>query len=780
MNTNLFKAIVSIAAAVALTACEEPREHSGIQIIPEPSLIRTGSGSLDVCGASYWTDGAVGEDSEAAIDAFFESLSSGCTSTCSRTEEREEAVFAFWTDADIEAEAYHINIGRKSVEVKASSFNGFLYAIETLKQLLPVEIYTGTPAEHASWNLPCVRIKDCPRFHYRGMHLDAARHFWSVDQVKKYLDIMAIHKINTFHWHLSDDQGWRVEIKKYPRLTEFGSKRKHTALGRGWQNIEYDGIPYEGHYTQEDIREVVAYAASKGISIIPEIDLPGHMLAAIASYPELGCTGGPYEVWGRWGISSDVLCVGKESTFTFIEDVLDEIMELFPSEYIHIGGDECPKVRWTECPECRARMEELGLDPDDKMSAELLQGYVTDRVQKYLADHGRHIIGWDEILAGDISSSAVIMSWRGTDGGIAASKAGHDVIMVPNIYFYFDYYQSWKIQEEPFAIGGHVDVEKVYSFEPYTPEMTEEQKSHILGIQANLWTEYIATTDHLYYMLLPRMSALSEVQWCTVENRDYRNFKDKMSRMLEIYKALGYNYGKHIFEVTPVIGVDFEKGCPVVELTTQGDAPIYYTLDGTVPTTSSTPYTSPITVKEGEIVKAIVDRKDMETKTYSQSFARHKSMGKAIRMNTAPSPMHSAGLPGSLVNGVVNEGENVDGGEWMAWRGDPVDVVIDMAGETYGKVSVRAFVSKWEDLFPPVGLTVSVSEDGASFKEVASLPLPQETAGVPDGVNAYEITFPETSARYLNVVVKTVPALPEWSERPGRPAYLFIDEIKVE
>lgn len=780
MNSKILKGIILTSLLLTLASCTSNWNQKDIQIIPEPSSTKFRQGNINVSGASYWIDKNIDEASVAAIRSFFDRLGTASCSDCFLAESKRNSVFVFETDSSLDTESYRIDAGRKQIKIYASSFSGFIYAIETLKQLLPVEIYSGQSDDPAIWSVPRIKIDDCPRFHYRGMHLDAARHFWSVEQVKRYLDIMAIHKINTFHWHLSDDQGWRVEIKKYPELTETGSKRKHTALGRGWNNIEYDGIPYEGHYTQEDIREVVAYASSKGITIIPEIDLPGHMLAAIASYPELGCTGGPYEVWGRWGISSDVLCVGKESTFDFIEDVLSEITSLFPSKYIHIGGDECPKVRWRECEECRARMQELGLDPDDPISAELLQGYVTNRVQKFLEEHDRQIIGWDEILAGDISSSAVIMSWRGTDGGIAASQAGHDVIMVPNIYLYLDYYQSRKIQEEPFAIGGFVNVEKVYSFEPYTEEMTEEQKSHILGVQANLWTEYIADEDHLYYMLLPRMSALSEVQWCSVDNRSYQQFLDKMTHMLEIYRTLGYNFGRHIFEVTPIIGVDFEKECPVVELTTQGNAPMYYTLDGSIPTIDSTPYTVPVSVKDGEVFKAIVDRTDMETKVFSQNFVRHKSMGKNITMRTQPSPMHAAGLPGSLVNGVVNEGENAGGGEWMAWYGDPIDVVIDMAGETYDRVSVRAFVSKWEDLFPPLGITVSTSDDGTIFNEIATLPLPQETAGVPDGVNAYDVTFPETSARFLNVVVKTVPALPEWSERPGRPAYLFIDEIKVE
>lgn len=772
--------IYHLSALLLLSACAAKFQPCDVNVIPAPLDVEYGRGSLDVRGAGYWICPDLDTSSDSAVVSFFDRLGAACTIPSVRLPEEAGSVFRFRHDSGLAPESYIIDVGRRSVEVSSSSFRGVLYALETLRQLLPAEIYSGFPDASAAWSLPRVRIEDRPRFRYRGMHLDAARHFWDVDQVKRYLDIMAIHKMNVFHWHLSDDQGWRVEIRKYPRLTEVGSKRRHTAIGRGWSDIEYDGVPYGGYYTQEQIREVVSYAASKGISVIPEIDLPGHMLAAIASYPELGCTGGPYEVWGRWGISSDVLCVGREATFTFIEGVLDEIMELFPSECIHIGGDECPKVRWHECPDCRAHMEALGLNPDEKESADLLQGYVTDRVQAFVKSRGRRIIGWDEILAGDVDTSAVIMSWRGTDGGIAASEAGHDVIMTPTTYCYFDYYQSRRIQEEPFSIGGYVSVEKVYSFEPFTLEMTQEQKDHILGVQANLWTEYISDPDHLYYMLLPRMSALSEVQWCAEGKRDYQGFLNRMGRMKNIYGMLGYGYGKHIFEVTPVIGVDVETGCPVVELNTQGDAPMYYTLDGSLPTVSSTRYTTPVTVRDGEVFKAVVDRDDMKTKVFSQSFIRHKATGRSVRMNTEPDPMHSAGLPGSLVNGVADKGDEAGGWEWMAWRGAPVDVVIDMNGETFGRVSVRALVSKWEDLYPPVGMTAYVSDDGETFTELAALALPQDIAGVPDGVNKYELTFPETSARFLRLVMETVEEMPLWSERPGRPAYLFIDEIIVE
>ncbi len=452
-------------------------------------------------------------------------------------------------DPKLGEEEYAIKIRKGKATVKASSLRGFLYAEQTLNQLRDSE-----------GNWPDVIIKDKPRFVYRGMHLDCARHFFSIDEVKKYIDMMAVHKMNKFHWHLTEDQGWRIEIKKYPRLIEVGAWRKGEKLIRPESQPapDRDETLYGGYYTQDELKEIVAYAAERGIDVIPELDLPGHMMAALASYPELGCEGFPScEVWPRVGVSPDVLCAGNEKTFEFLEGVLDEIMEIFPYEYIHIGGDECPKAHWAKCPRCQAKIAELGLKADENFSAEhYLQSYVTKRIEKYLNDHGRSIIGWDEILEGELSPNATVMSWRGSAGGQKAAAMGHDAIMTPNTHFYFDYCQSQDHATEPESIGGYLPVSKVYEFEPFTPEMTEEEKGHILGIQANLWTEYIPTPEHLEYMLLPRMSALSEVQWCAPERRDADRFFRDMNRMRGLYEKMGYNYAKHIFETPTTNGAE--------------------------------------------------------------------------------------------------------------------------------------------------------------------------------------------------------------------------------
>lgn len=517
-----------------------------INVIPQPSSLEVYVGECNVAGATFKVDKKFSKEVHAAIDGFAKTLES----VSGVKEGRGAASFVFKRSDDVVKEGYSIKVSNSKVLIQAADFNGVLYAIETIKQILPVEIYTGKVCDCGDWNLPFMSVEDKPRFAYRGLHLDVARHFFDVDQVKKYLDIMAIHKLNTFHWHLTDDQGWRIEIKKYPRLTEVGSIRKETLKGHFKRSKEFDGIPYgEGMwYTQEQIREVVAYAASKGITVIPEIDLPGHMVAALAAYPELGCTGGPYDVWCTWGITKDVLCVGKDHTIEFLKDVLTEVCELFPSEYIHIGGDECPKDKWKECPNCQAKIKELGLVGNEKYSAEYyLQSYITRQMEEFLATKGKRIIGWDEILEGEISENVTVMSWRGNEHGLEAVRRGHDVIMVTKGSLYFDYYQIKDRSKEPLTIGGHVSVDKVYSYEPYSDEMTDAEKARILGIQANMWTEYITSEEYLEYMILPRLSALSEIQWCSQSGKDYDRFLSKMESMVKLYEALGYNYAKHIF-----------------------------------------------------------------------------------------------------------------------------------------------------------------------------------------------------------------------------------------
>ena len=425
-------------------------------------------------------------------------------------------------------DAYQLTVNADGITIQATTEEGIFRGIQTLRKAI------GTQGGQ-TLELPYVTIQDEPRFAYRGVHFDTARHFFPVEFIKTFLDVMALHGCNQFHWHLTEDQGWRFEVKSMPELAQKGSVRKETVLGRN-ANI-FDGQPYGGYYTQEQCREIVEYAAKRFINVIPEIDLPGHMLGALHVYPELGCTGGPYDVWTIWGVSEDVLCAGNPKTLEFLKKVYDELCDVFPSKLIHIGGDESPRVRWEKCPKCQAKMKELGL----KREAEL-QTYINQEMDKYLTAKGRTLIGWDETLEGGLSENGIVMSWRGMKGGLEAARQHHRVIMTPTDYCYIDYYQLKNAWESPLAIGGYLPVSKVYSMEPVPAELSEEEGKYIMGAQVNLWTEYVGFPDHAMYMLLPRLDAISEVQWLPKEQKNYENFKARLPRMLELYDKLGYTY----------------------------------------------------------------------------------------------------------------------------------------------------------------------------------------------------------------------------------------------
>ena len=431
-------------------------------------------------------------------------------------------------------EGYSILVTAKGIEISGKTPAGVFQGIQVLRKSLPVG---NTPMI----SLPSAQVAGSPRFGYRGMHLDCVRHFFTVETVKSYIDIMALHGMNRLHWHLTDDQGWRVEIKKYPRLTEVGAWRKGTVLGHN--SPVNDGIRYGGYYTQEQIKDIVQYASDRYITIIPEIDMPGHMVAALTAYPDLGCTGGPYDVWTMWGVTDDILCVGKDQTLQFVKDVLNEVMQLFPCEFIHIGGDESPRMRWQECPLCQQRIRKVGIQAKGKQSVEaLLQGWFTTQIQAYLSQHGKRIIGWDELLDCDVDTTATIMSWRGAEPGARGAVMGHNVIMTPVDPLYFDYYQTGSTWNEPTAFGGCNTLKKVYDFEPVANDLPADKRQHIIGVQANVWTEYITCEPQIQYQVLPRMAALAEVQWLQPEEKNYLDFKARLPRLVEIYKHYNWTY----------------------------------------------------------------------------------------------------------------------------------------------------------------------------------------------------------------------------------------------
>ena len=796
-----------LVMSISLACSTQERKVSVYDVVPFPNEVQEGEGVFNAQGAAVCCCGELDEASRNVVEAFAQKLSaisgvesacgaeSACntqtacgaeSSCCAKSACCGESAcgakggFAFVYDETVANEAYTLDICPEGVTVKASGLRGFNYAIQTLKQLLPVEIFGNTPAPKAAWTLPCLSIQDAPRFAYRGLHLDEGRHFFGVDAVKRYLDIMEVHKLNKFHWHLTEDQGWRIEIKKYPRLTEVGAIRKGTCIKKDFSST--DGVPYgEGlWYTQDQIREIVAYAAAKGIDVIPEIDLPGHMVAALAAYPELGCTGGPYEVWTRWGISEDVLCAGNEKVYAFLEDVLTEVCDLFPYEYIHIGGDECPKVRWESCPKCQAKIKKLGFkDKNGEKAEHFLQSYVITRMEKFLNKKGRKIIGWDEILEGGIAPNATIMSWRGEKGGLEATRQGHDAIMTPNTYYYLDYYQSRDIENEPFGIGGYLPVEKCYSYEPYPADMTDEQKAHILGVQANMWTEYVATEDHLQYMVLPRLAALSEVQWCAADRKDWKRFQEAAYKFCQIYKTMGYNYATHIFQVKAEVEAQPAEKKIMVTLDAPDCAQIKYSLNGRTPGFCAKTYTEPLCIDKTCELKAVALTEGIEPRELVAKFDFHKAVGKNVTYSSKPHRKYCAGAPNSFVDAVRGPAiyKSV---EWVAWREKPVDITIDMEGNvSYSNVTTGFLSSTPSHIFFPQRLEISTSEDGENYVVVAAADYEIEGKADADAVKDLTLSFPETSARYLRLTVAPVAAMPQWHDAAGKAAFVFIDEIMV-
>lgn len=775
---KLNHALLAGALALACTSCNKEQE-ANYQVIPLPQEVSLTQEK------PFWLDGDVliaYPENNALLQRNAEFLSEYIrqstdyapkTKAIAAGEQVTNAITLGLDPGIANKEGYVLTTTPEGISINGQTENGVFYGIQTLRKSIPAE------AKGATILIPAGEIKDEPRFPYRGMHLDVGRHFFPIEFIKKYIDLLALHNMNTFHWHLTEDQGWRIEIKKYPKLTEIGSQRSRTVIGKNTQ--EYDNTPYGGFYTQEEAKEIVKYAQERYITVIPEVDLPGHMLAALAAYPELGCTGGPYEVCPRWGVFEDVLCIGNDKTMQFLEDVMSEIIEIFPSEYVHIGGDEAPRDRWKECPKCQARIKAEGLKADKNHTAEdRLQSYCMTRIEKFLNSKGRRIIGWDEILEGDVAPNATVMSWRGMEGGIEAAQLGHDVIMTPTSFCYFDYYQTADTQDEPLGIGGYVPIEKVYSLEPVPAALTKEQSKHILGAQANLWTEYIASTEHVEYMILPRMAALAEVQWTQPEKKDFKDFTTRLARLMKFYQRDGFNYAKHVFDLKADFTPDTDKKAVVVTLSTIDDAPIYYTLDGTEPTTASLKYTEPIAITETADFQAVVIRPEGKSKVVSKKISFNKATYCPIELTFQPSEKYKFGGAVTLVDGMKGN-DSYATGAWLGFVGGDVEAIIDLGQETEIKrVATSAVVDMSAWIMGSTGLVVSVSDDNKEFREVASKDIPAETNIDKKGVENYEITFDPVKARYVKVVIKRSPALPKGHAGEGKAAYMFIDEIEVD
>ena len=618
------------------------------------------------------------------------------------------------------------------------------------------------------------------------MHLDVSRHFFSVDVIKKYIDYLAAYKFNTFHWHLTDDQGWRIEIKKYPLLTQIGSCRAQTLVGNYGSN-KYDSTKYCGYYTQNQIKEIVKYAADRYITIIPEIEMPGHGLAALASYPFLGCTKGPYKVMETWGVSDDVFCAGNDSTYQFIESVLDEVMQLFPSKYIHIGGDECTKLRWKTCPVCQERIKEEGLKNEVE-----LQSYFVKRIEKYLDSKGRKLIGWDEIIEGGIATDATIMSWRGEDGGIAAAKLGHDVIMTPQSNCYLDHSQSK--YEDSITFGGYTPIEKVYSYEPVPPSLTVEEAKYVLGAQGNVWTEYITNPSKVEYMIFPRICALSEVLWTPRNKRDWNDFEKRLPGIFERLVREKINYSKAWYE--PRVSISATSYFDGVQLSVNSKKEKTKYYFGNKSDSQFLFYNDSISTilrRSGLYGIRMLGKQNTDLPGEQWGTARlsgfeyifstdlklyfNKATGKKITLNNPPSPSYPGDGPFTLVNGVQNNQGFTKANEFLGFLSD-CEAIIDLGKNAdCSSVIVHALTRQDSWIWQPSRVTVFYSVDGTNYKPLG---LTEDflTANKMNGTMT--VNFSTVIARYIKVWIANEGKIPDGNPGSGSTAWLFVDEIEVE
>ena len=678
---------------------------------------------------------------------------------------------------NIKSEGYSLNIGKNNfIELKASSSSGLFYGFQTFRQLCDPELEKKVTKNLFIQNC---KIIDNPKFEYRGMHLDVSRHFFDVDFIKTYLDMISFHKMNVFHWHLTDDNGWRIEIDNYPELTKTAAwrvDRRHEPW-KEWSPIkENEKATYGGFYTKEDIKEIIKYASDRHIKVIPEIEMPGHTSEVFSAYPELSCNGKYIPVNpGSYWPNLDIFCAGNDSVFTFLENVLSEVIELFPSNYIHIGGDEAEKTNWKKCSKCQRRIKEEGL----KNEAEL-QSWFIKRIEKFILSKKRDLVGWDEILDGGLAKSATVMSWRGTKGGVEAAKMGHEVIMCPVTHCYFDYYQS-DPEKAPKAFGGLITLKKVYSFEPIPKEIPNDKKHLILGGQGNLWTEYVQNNKIAQYRVLPRMTALSEVLWSGSSRGSYENFYKRLLKLQKRFDVFDWNYSKGSFDLK----IETSRNKETKELTINISSekprkPIYYTLDNSNPTINSFKYSRPILLNKSSIIKAalFIDNK-IAGKILNRTFNFHKAIGKSLYYENKYSDRYPGSGISNLING-ENGSENYSDGKWQGWLGEDAEVIIDLDKKTkVDRVSISFLESHNVWIFLPNQIDLSFSNDQTSYYQSKSLIINQSEYEKKPNRNSFSIENLDVNCRFIKVMVKNQKVCPDWHTGSGGKTWLFMDEINV-
>ena len=764
-----------LAASFTLLSCGEGHNDSmkDYGIIPMPNGIVPEQGTYILQGEK--TVAVSSEEPSMKVFQYMENALKNTSVTLKRVSLTEQADISFLINDTLPDEAYTLEVSSHNIKISSNaSAAGLFYGVQSLLQLMPAEIYDTQRKYENNIEIPAVNITDAPRFPYRGAMMDVGRNFLPKEEVLKFLDLMAMYKLNKFHFHLTDDQGWRIEIKKYPKLIEIGSHRKQTQVGHCdyYYPRRFDGKEKEGYYTQDEIREIVKYASDRFITVIPEIEMPGHASAALASYPELSCgLGKTYVVRDYFDVFDEVYCP-KEGTFDFLEDVLTEVIDLFPSHYIHIGGDECPKKAWKKCDHCQSLMKQEGLKDE-----EALQSWFIHRIEQFVNSKGRDIIGWDEILEGGLAPNATVMSWRGEEGGIEAARQKHKVIMTPGDECYIDHYQE-SPEFAPLAIGGFLPLDSVYVYNPLPTELTPEEQAYIIGTQANVWGEYIQTPEYFEYMAFPRLLAMSEVQWTQPENKNFSSFAQRLDGEFKRLDYCGVNACRNFYEVNltgawndsrPTYEVTLKTFCP--------DTEIYYTINDSVVSSSSNLYKAPVSLSEDATVYAAVYRDGKPLgRIMHKEFAVNKATGNPYECVPPPVAVKvNEGI--GLTDGI--RGYTRDLRRWVIFRGDTVRITVDLG--TAMPVNRVAFAFLWrpfDTLWPARKLSVSVSTDSKTFTSVGSIEYsydftPTEAIRFP-----VSYSFPEIIARYIRLELLNGGLCPEGYYHAGQQSRLAIDEIE--
>ncbi|MCU4174240.1 glycoside hydrolase family 20 protein [Carboxylicivirga sp. N1Y90] len=755
-----------------LFACLKVVANQSVDIIPKPVSLQMYSGSFEITEKTSIQFNSRQTELEQAAHFLSDAIESISGIQLSFNEETEHQIQLKLTSANMLGdEGYNLNVSADGIVLEANAKAGVIYGMQSILQMLPAV------RTNAKLIIPCLAIEDYPRFKWRGMHLDVSRHFFGPDVIKQYIDLMASYKMNVFHWHLIDDQGWRIEIKQYPKLTDVGAWRvdyNHLVWDKRPQAKPGEEPTYGGYYTQEQIKEIINYAAERNVTIVPEIEMPGHIASAIAAYPEYCCTQKPQLplTGGNYTNMSSNYCAGNDAVFTFLENVLNEVLELFPSEYIHIGGDEVNKNSWKKCELCQQRMKDENLKDENE-----LQSYFIKRIEKFLISKNRKMIGWDEILEGGLAPEATVMSWRGEAGGIEAAKMGHDVVMTPGKPCYFDHYQAGPTGE-PLAIGGFNTLKTVYDYEPIPHELSTDNAHFVLGAQGNVWTEYMTTVEHLEYMVLPRMAALAEVVWTPKSNKDWDSFNKRINSQFNAYEQKGLNFcrGNATVAFKPIS----HAGNLSVEMSTEVlDGEIVYTLDGQDPTLKSKAYNEAIKINSTAVLKAsvIANGVVVGTEPSSQNFVMHKGIGCDVLYTNPVSTYYLADGPNSLTDGI--RGNGTVGKFWHAFNENDLVATLDM-GEIKSISDIKlGCLQKYRDwIFMPKEVVFEVSVDGKKFKEVGRVVNPID-ANEAELVYDFKTFFKAKKVRYVRVIAKAN-VCPPGHNGAGKPSWIFADEIMIK